>query len=207
MKPFLQLKEVTLLYPQQPPVISKFSLDLMPGNVYALIGDNGSGKSTLLKAICGLFPINSGSIIRDECHKIGYVPEQCNPPHWLTIYRFMYYNAQLLQFSKAHAAREIEKLLIAVQLLNHQNILIAHCSKGMRQRLCIAQALLGSPEIVILDEPFSGLDKTSNTIINKLCFQPLNNQLVIFSCHEEPRNRLSDFNIFLTDNYHSIKRK
>ena len=188
MRPLFQLKEVTVAYPNSPkPIIKNFSLELFLAQTYAVVGDNGSGKSTLLKAICGLLPIQSGSIIYNEQIKIGYVPEQCNPPGWLTVYKFLYYNAQLLGIQREKIQKQIAALLNAVELPEHKNIKLAHCSKGMRQRVCIAQALLGNPELLILDEPFSGLDKNSCALIEELCFQPQTNRAVIFSCHEKPQ--------------------
>ena len=184
MKPLLQLKKVTVSYPNSPEIIKNVSLELFSGQTYAVVGDNGSGKSTLLKAICGLLPIQSGSLIRDEHIKIGYVPEQCNPPGWLTVYKFLYYNAQLLGLQKKEIEKQIDILLNAVELTEYKNTKLASCSKGMSQRVCIAQALLGNPELLVLDEPFSGLDKNSCEIIEELCFKPQVNRAVIFSCHD-----------------------
>ncbi len=198
MRPLFQLKEVTVSYPNSPePIVKNISLELFPGQIYAIVGNNGSGKSTLLKAICGLLPIQSGSLIRDEQIKIGYVPEQCNPPGWLTVYKFLYYNAQLIGLQKKEIRKQIDALLDTVELPEHKNIKLAHCSKGMRQRVCIAQALLGNPELLVLDEPFSGLDKNSCTLIEKLCFQQQTNRAVIFSSHEKPQQQINAVHISL----------
>ncbi len=140
-------------------------LSIAPGELYGLIGHNGAGKSTLFKMMLGLIPITSGEIridgepvngprFRETRRKIGYLPENVVLYDNLTGLETLYFFADL----KAVPRRECAALLDKVGLAHAAGRRVREYSKGMRQRLGFAQALLGTPRLLFLDEPTTGLD-------------------------------------------------
>ena len=140
-------------------------LSIAPGELYGLIGHNGAGKSTLFKMMLGLIPITSGEIrldgepvngprFRETRRKIGYLPENVVLYDNLTGLETLYFFADL----KAVPRRECAGLLDKVGLFHAAGRRVREYSKGMRQRLGFAQALLGTPRLLFLDEPTTGLD-------------------------------------------------
>lgn len=140
-------------------------LSIAPGELYGLIGHNGAGKSTLFKMMLGLIPITAGEIridgepvngprFRETRRKIGYLPENVVLYDNLTGIETLYFFADL----KAVPRRECAGLLDKVGLAHAARRRVREYSKGMRQRLGFAQALLGTPRLLFLDEPTTGLD-------------------------------------------------
>ncbi len=140
-------------------------LSIAPGELYGLIGHNGAGKSTLFKMMLGLIPISTGEIridgepvngprFRETRRKIGYLPENVVLYDNLTGLETLYFFADL----KAVPRRECAGLLDKVGLAHAAGRRVREYSKGMRQRLGFAQALLGTPRLLFLDEPTTGLD-------------------------------------------------
>ena len=140
-------------------------LSIAPGELFGLIGHNGAGKSTLFKMMLGLIPITSGEIrldgepvngprFRETRRKIGYLPENVVLYDNLTGIETLYFFADL----KAVPRRECAALLDKVGLSHAAGRRVREYSKGMRQRLGFAQALLGTPRLLFLDEPTTGLD-------------------------------------------------
>lgn len=140
-------------------------LSIAPGELFGLIGHNGAGKSTLFKMMLGLIPITAGEIridgepvngprFRETRRKIGYLPENVVLYDNLTGIETLYFFADL----KAVPRRECAGLLDKVGLAHAARRRVREYSKGMRQRLGFAQALLGTPRLLFLDEPTTGLD-------------------------------------------------
>jgi len=140
-------------------------LSIAPGALFGLIGHNGAGKSTLFKMMLGLIPITSGEIrldgepvngprFRETRRKIGYLPENVVLYDNLTGLETLYFFADL----KAVPRSECAALLDKVGLSHAAGRRVREYSKGMRQRLGFAQALLGTPRLLFLDEPTTGLD-------------------------------------------------
>jgi len=140
-------------------------LSIAPGELFGLIGHNGAGKSTLFKMMLGLIPVTSGTIhldgepitgprFRETRRKIGYLPENVVLYDNLTGLETLYFFADL----KAVPRRECAALLDKVGLTAAAGRRVREYSKGMRQRLGFAQALLGTPRLLFLDEPTTGLD-------------------------------------------------
>ncbi|MDD2989308.1 MAG: ABC transporter ATP-binding protein [Zoogloea sp.] len=140
-------------------------LSIAPGELFGLIGHNGAGKSTLFKMMLGLIPVTSGTIhldgepitgprFRETRRKIGYLPENVVLYDNLTGLETLYFFADL----KAVPRRECAGLLDKVGLAEAASRRVREYSKGMRQRLGFAQALLGQPRLLFLDEPTTGLD-------------------------------------------------
>ncbi len=161
-------------------ILANVSFTINRGECIAVIGANGAGKSTLLKIIAGLIISTRGTLKRNYT-RIGYVPEHSALPPFLTIYQWMRYQAYI-----AHKTDTIDYLLERTHITSYAHHKIQSLSKGIRQRLCIAQALLNNPELLILDEPFSGLDKTSHTIMQSLCFDNAEKRTIIYATHDDP---------------------
>jgi len=145
-------------------VLNDFSWQIPEGQVAALLGPNGSGKSTLLKILLGFFLPTQGSVKLfgstanglTARHRLGFLPERPNFQLFLNAREALTFYGKL---SHVHSlSTKIEELLILVGLFEHANDLIATYSQGMRQRLALAQTLIHDPNLLILDEPTTGLD-------------------------------------------------
>ncbi|MBO4250873.1 MAG: ATP-binding cassette domain-containing protein [Paludibacteraceae bacterium] len=165
-------------------VLGDVSLDIPDGQVLGLLGPNGAGKSTLMKILIGLWKADSGEVSVPS--RIGYLPEN-NP-----LYEEMYV-AEYLQFmysletaslkDKRPLALKVESLIDRVGLTPERHKHIRELSKGYRQRVGLAQALLGEPELLILDEPTTGLDPNQLVEIRSLIRELGKERTVILSTH------------------------
>lgn len=195
----LSIKNITKRYGDNL-ALNDFSAELGPG-IYALLGPNGSGKSTLMNIITDNLKADSGSITCDGediyamggrfREKLGFMPQYPGLYPNFTVERFMWYMAALKGLTKAQAKREIPPILEAVELDDIPHRRIGALSGGMKQRLTLAQAVLGDsergfPELLILDEPTAGLDPkqriTIRNYISKIAF----NKTVIIATHVVP---------------------
>lgn len=138
-------------------VVNNLSFSVERGEVFAFLGSNGAGKTTTIKMILGLVSIDSGQVKIAEGVRIGYSPETPYFPPFLTGYEVLAYYANIQKLPKSESRTEIPKLLDTVGLENNRTR-VKNYSKGMLQRLALAQALLGNPDLLILDEPTAGLD-------------------------------------------------
>lgn len=143
-------------------VLENVTLRIEEGTVVGLLGPNGAGKTTLFKLIAGLLHPDSGTIqpIRSRWPKIGYKPDRLLFPNHLRVREYLGYVAGLCEVPRADAERVIFESLAQVGLTDAADRRIRNCSKGMRQRLGLAQALIGDPPLILLDEPSNGLDPT-----------------------------------------------
>ena len=157
-------------------VLKDIRLEIPSGQVLGLLGPNGAGKSTLMKILIGLWKADSGKVQVSE--KIGYLPEN-NP-----LYDEMYVT-EYLQFMAGltHANEDIDALIDRVGLVPERHKHIRELSKGYRQRVGLAQALLGNPELLILDEPTTGLDPNQLVEIRSLIRSLGKDRTVILSTH------------------------
>ena len=148
--------------------VNKLNLKVEKNTIHGFLGPNGAGKTTTIKILVGLLKATSGSvkIFGEEVHaddadsrlRIGFMPELPKFPKWLKGTEILDIYGRMYGMSQQQRSEEIPKLIGMVGLKGRENDLIAKYSKGMQQRIGIAQALLGSPELVILDEPSIGLD-------------------------------------------------
>lgn len=148
-------------------VVDNLSFSVSNGEIFAFLGSNGAGKTTTIKMILGLVGIDSGEVIMAENTKIGYSPETPYFPPFLTGYEVLEYYAGIQKISKTERKTEIPQLLETVGLENDKTR-VKNYSKGMLQRLALAQALLGNPNLLILDEPTAGLDALGRLEIMQL---------------------------------------
>lgn len=172
--------------------LCEFTADLTPG-IYALMGPNGSGKSTLINILTDNLKADSGEITYDGestlkmgarfREKIGFMPQYPGMYPNFTVAQFMGYIAAVKGMKKEDAARQIEEVLTAVELSDIPNRKIGALSGGMKQRLALAQAVLGDPEILILDEPTAGLDPKQRIAIRNYIAKIALEKIVLIATH------------------------
>lgn len=173
--------------------VDDISFSVNTGEALGFLGTNGSGKSTTMQMICGVLPITSGQVtiaqqdifttpIAAKKH-IGFLPE--NPPLYKnsTVDEYLMYAARLRGISKEHIieALQYSKKLSGITTVGKK--IIGNLSKGLQQRVGIAQAIIHKPKIVILDEPTAGLDPNQTLEIRKLIRDLCTTQSVILSTH------------------------
>ena len=156
MNEMLRLENVTKKYKNKT-VVDNLSLSIEGGEVFALLGANGAGKTTTIKMILGLAKVSEGNITIEEGKKIGYSPETPYFPPYLTAMEVMKYYAGI-EGDKTKKDKEYLKSLLDITGLEDTKTKVKDYSKGMIQRLALAQALISDPDIMILDEPTAGLD-------------------------------------------------
>lgn len=152
----LQCTNLTKYYKKKC-VVNNLSFRVERGEIFAFLGSNGAGKTTTIKMILGLVDMDGGQIELEEGIRIGYSPETPYFPPFLTGYEVLNYYAGIQKLPKQGLRAELTGLLDSVGLENSETK-VKNYSKGMLQRLALAQALLGSPDLLILDEPTAGLD-------------------------------------------------
>ncbi len=175
--------------------LDRFSAELTPG-IYALLGPNGSGKSTLMNILTDNLKADSGSITFDGesvldmgvrfREKLGFMPQYPGLYPNFTVERFMWYMAALKGLTKEAAQAQIPEILAAVELDDIPKRRIGALSGGMKQRLTLAQAVLGDPEILILDEPTAGLDPKQRIAIRNYISKIAFNKIVLIATHVVP---------------------
>ena len=173
----IQIEHINKSFGKQQ-VLQDISLTIPEGQVLGLLGPNGAGKSTLMKILIGLWRADSGTVSKPE--RIGYLPEN-NP-----LYEEMYV-AEYLQFMSELTmygqSQDVDALIDRVGLTPERHKHIRELSKGYRQRVGLAQALLGDPQLLILDEPTTGLDPNQLVDIRALIRDLGKDRTVILSTH------------------------
>ena len=173
--------------------VDHLSFSIEKGKIYGLLGRNGAGKSTTMNILAGCLAPTEGSVIiaghditkEPEAAKrhIGYLPE--NPPLYpdMTPYEYLVFVAEAKGVSEEKSIRQVEQAMKLTGLLSVQDRLIRNLSKGYRQRVGIAQAMLGNPDVIILDEPTVGLDPKQIIEIRDLIRRLGEIKTVILSSH------------------------
>ena len=188
----IQLTDVTKSY-NNTNVVDHLNLQIASGEIIGLIGHNGAGKSTTLKMIAGLIEPTSGHVLvmghdmQKESIKIkqqiGYLPEESPLYEAMTARQYLLFFSELYRMPRQQALKRIDQLLDSLGLANN-NKLTGEFSKGMKRKTAIARTLLHDPELLILDEPNSGLDPlTSLFIINYLTTLKRGGKTIILTAH------------------------
>jgi ABC-2 type transport system ATP-binding protein len=164
------------------------SITVEPGEIYGLLGQNGAGKTTLIKIMLGivhktdgdatLLGAAAGSV--DVRQKVGYLPEDHRFPEYHTAFTLMDFYGQLFGVSRADRRRRIPEMLEIVGIRSRMHYRIRTYSKGMKQRLGIAQAMFHNPQVIFLDEPTDGVDPVGRREIRDLMERLRNEGKTIF---------------------------
>ena len=181
------LEHITKSFGQQR-VLNDVSLSIPAGQIVGLLGPNGAGKSTMMKILIGLWQADEGKVSAPS--RIGYLPEN-NPLYdemYVSEYLDFMYSLEvrphsLLDRSAVRPASPVRELIDRVGLTPERHKHIRELSKGYRQRVGLAQALLGDPELLILDEPTTGLDPNQLVEIRSLIRELGKDRTVILSTH------------------------
>ena len=153
--------------------VKGLTLQVAQGEVFGFLGPNGAGKTTSIKMLLGLISPSSGTASllgkpigdRDAMSRIGFLPEHFRFQEWLTAREFLTLHGQLLRMKADDLAARMDELLERVGLADYRNKLLRTFSKGMLQRVGLAQALLNRPALIFLDEPTSGLDPVGRRLV------------------------------------------
>lgn len=159
------------------------------GRVVGVLGPNGAGKTTLFKLIAGFLNPDSGEVRPTYGYwpAIGYKPERLLFPNQMRVDEYLIMIARLSNIPRTAVGDTVREALSEVKLLESSAKRIGQCSKGMRQRLALAQCLIGSPPMLLLDEPSNGLDPEGQSDIQRLIRRiSANSQTVLMSSHQLP---------------------
>jgi ABC-2 type transport system ATP-binding protein len=177
------------------PALDHVSFIARPGEVTGYLGANGSGKSTTMKLATGLIEPTSGEILfagrpiqenpMAYRQRIGYVPEEPHLYTHLSGLEYLVMVAQLRDMDRNSANHRIHELLRLFGMHGDRDVAISSYSKGMRQKILLIAALMHNPDLILLDEPFSGLDVGSSLILRSLIKElAARGKIVLFSSHE-----------------------
>ena len=172
-------------------VLHGISFEVESGTALGLLGRNGAGKTTTMRILMNVFKCNSGEILLDgkpfepAKQKIGYMPEERGLYPKRVILEQMVYLAKLRGMSKAEAVKNSQKWLQRLEIEEYANRKLETLSKGNQQKVQLAATLVSEPDIIILDEPFSGLDPVNSQILKDVVNEMIQEgRLVIFSSHQ-----------------------
>ena len=191
MDTLLSLQNLKKYYATQK-AVDDISFDIKRGSIFGLLGPNGAGKTTLLRMITGIFYADSGHIILDgapfnpqvDIEKIGYMPEERGMYKKMKIGEQALYLAQLKGMSKSEATEKIKYWFKKFEMESWWNKKVEDLSKGMSQKLQFVITVLHEPKLIILDEPFSGLDPlNANLIKDEIYALAKKGATIIFSTH------------------------
>lgn len=185
MKIMMEIQNISKQYKGKK-ILENACLSIYAHQIIALVGKNGSGKSTLLKIIAGLIDADSGAVIKhQQSLKIGYVPE-VTPSHILfTPEEYLFHMGRIRGMAQKQLQQKIDDLLEMFHLQEPRNSRIIHFSKGMKQKVMIMQAMLEHTDLLILDEPLSGLDpKAQSDLEETLSILKDNGLSIVLTCHE-----------------------
>ena len=172
--------------------LNALNLTIEPGQIFGLLGPNGAGKTTTVKAIMGFIVPSSGSVVfngktmssMEPRKDIGYLPESYRPNPNLTVSEYIGIQCRLAGMQEEDIAAEVNRLLQLVGMDTVPKRKISNLSKGMGQRVGLAQAFAGSPPMLILDEPTSGLDPLGRReVIDLLMRMKAQGTTILFCSH------------------------
>lgn len=173
----LKIEHLTKLYGNKK-AVDDLSLHIRPGEIYGFIGHNGAGKTTTLKACCGILQYDEGEITIDgismkqdplACKKkIAYLPDNPDLYDFMTGTQFLNFVADIFGVSESERQQKIRSLSDSFEITANLADSISSYSHGMKQKLAIISALMHSPKLVIMDEPFVGLDPKASHLLKEL---------------------------------------
>lgn len=187
----LEVKHLKKYYTSQK-AVDDISFSLAPGSIFGLLGPNGAGKTTLIRMLTGILFPDEGDILFNgqrfnpdkDIAYIGYMPEEKGLYKKMKIGDQAIYLAQLKGLSRATATERVKRWFIKFEMQSWWNKKVEDLSKGMQQKLQFVTTVLNDPQLIILDEPFSGLDPVNSNLIKEEIYQlAKNGASIIFSTH------------------------
>jgi len=186
----LELKNIKKSF-EEKEVLHGVSFSVESGKALGLLGRNGAGKTTTMRIIMDVFRANEGEVLLDgakfkpDGSQVGYLPEERGLYPKKVVKEQMMYLAMLRGMTKKEAAKSTQKWLNRLQVSEYTDKKLETLSKGNQQKVQLAATLVGEPEIVILDEPFSGLDPVNSQILKDVITELISEgRIVIFSSHQ-----------------------
>lgn len=189
--PVLEIRNLKKYFATQK-AVDDISLSIEKGYIYGLLGPNGAGKTTLIRMITGIFYPDEGEIFLDgkkfdpsnDTVQLGYMPEERGLYKKMKIGEQALYLAQLKGLSKSEALSRIKEWFVKLEMQSWWNKKVEDLSKGMSQKLQFVITVLHEPKLIILDEPFSGLDPVNSNLIKDEIFKlAKKGSTIIFSTH------------------------
>lgn len=190
----LSIKNLTKTYKGSKKAVSNLNIEVESGDIYGFIGHNGAGKTTTIKAVVGIIDFEEGEIhingisVKDDplaCKScIAYIPDNPDLYEYLTGIQYLNFIADIFQISKSDREKRIKTYADAFEITSSLGDLISSYSHGMKQKLAIISALIHEPKLMILDEPFVGLDpKAALTLKNMMHDMCRKGNAIFFSTH------------------------
>lgn len=190
----LEIKNFKKVYGGTKVAVDNLSLEIEPGDIYGFIGHNGAGKSTTLKAVCGVLDFEDGEILIDgksiktnplECKKnMAFIPDNPDIYSHLTGIQYLNFISDIYRISKEERKALIEKYAKTFEIYDNLNDLISSYSHGMKQKLVIISALIHKPKLMVMDEPFVGLDPRASFLLKEIMKEICDNGgAIFFSTH------------------------
>lgn len=190
----LSIRNLSKTYKGGKKAVANLNLEIGAGDIYGFIGHNGAGKTTTIKAVVGIIDFEEGEVLVDgisvkehplECKKrMAYIPDNPDLYEYLTGIQYLNFTADIFHVSKQEREERIRKYADAFELTSSLGDLISSYSHGMKQKLAIISALIHNPRLMILDEPFVGLDPKASVILKdimrEMCAQ---GSSIFFSTH------------------------
>lgn len=199
MSPLLSIRNLSKIYrrshlgrTQTTIGVKSLNLEINRGEILGLIGPNGAGKTTTLKLILGLlFPTEGEIFLMDKklpdasvIQKVGYLPEIPYFPRNFSVEEVLYFYGKLSGIPESKVRERSQEVLEIVRMTQRKNRRVRECSKGMLQRLSLAQALIHDPELLIFDEPITGLDPVGlNEMREMIVALNKSGKTILFSSH------------------------
>ncbi len=174
----LRIENLTKSYAKDHKAVDGLTLHVAPGDLYGFIGHNGAGKTTTLRAVAGILRFDSGSITVDghdivlepiACKReMAYIPDNPDLYAHLTGIQYLNFVADIFQVDESTRTARIQKYADAFEMTPRLGELIGACSHGMKQKIAIIGALLHAPKLLLLDEPFVGLDPVASHTLKEI---------------------------------------
>ena len=189
----LKIEHLTKLY-NETKAVDDLSLHIQPGEIYGFIGHNGAGKTTTLKSVAGILQFNEGEILIDgksikkqplECKKImAYIPDNPDLYEFMTAIQYLNFVADVFEVSPEVRQERIRKYAETFELTEHLAQSISSYSHGMKQKLALISAWIHEPKLIIMDEPFVGLDPKAAFIMKEMMREHCDRgNAIFFSTH------------------------
>lgn len=185
----LKIEHLTKIYGDKR-AVDDLSLEIKAGEIYGFIGHNGAGKTTTIKAVCGILGFEQGEIFIDgksvkkdpiACKKIiAYIPDNPDLYDYMTGMQFLNFAADIFEVDKDTRHQKIAEYAEKFELTNDLSQPLSAYSHGMKQKLAIISALIHSPKLIIMDEPFVGLDPKASHIVKQIMREMCNKGCAIF---------------------------